>query len=87
MALSSDEKRRLAEIINGHPLMATDELRVRLVELAEFHLKHDDDEQFPLFVVSPCLVISLLREVLMYRDQYGLIEQTAEQWLIESDIG
>jgi hypothetical protein len=75
-----DHTLALIKIIKAHPLLPTDEVRFRLMEIAQFHWDHDNEEECPLVEVTPCVLIALLREVAAYRDEYGLIEATSEEW-------
>jgi hypothetical protein len=74
----------IKEIIDSHPPISTDELKKQLVGLAEYHLKNatevNGEERVPMARVSTCILISVLREIVHYRDQYGFIELPDEKW-------
>lgn len=70
----------LCSVISHHKPILTDELKTRLVDLAEMHLERSrlgtiDQE---LIQVSPCILISLMHEIIRYRDRYGFIELPEE---------
>jgi hypothetical protein len=73
-----DNRMRLAIVLANHPPMPTDRLRERLGSLAAVHTTVEDDEDLPTVEVTICILISLLREVLQYRNRYGLIELPGE---------
>jgi len=81
MALSElEHQREILRLINAHPLVPTDELKFRLIEIAEYHLEYGEAEQCPVMEISPCVLIALIREIIQYRNKHGLLEATSEEW-------
>ena len=73
--------RRVWTMIQEHRPLPTDELNKQLAQIA---FQHDLDDEagrsLTMCEISPCIMIALLRELLKYRDKYGLVELPDARW-------
>lgn len=82
MACEDPHHRQITSLIDDHPLLPTEELKFRVIQFAELHLRHEEagDDAPPLAEVTLCVLISLLREILMQRKQHGPPETPTVEW-------
>ena len=76
--------REITDLINSHPFLPTEELRFRIIELAEMHLRHEDEDIPPIIEVTPCVLIAMIRELLTYRKKHGLIGAVTQDWQFDA---
>ena len=72
--------RELTEIVNCHPPMPHEDLRALLVDAARQHGPKDADYDPGSIEVQTCLLISVLSELVRYRDKYGLLDLPSEKY-------
>jgi len=84
--MRDDDTVRIKEVMDAHPPISTEQLQVLLVKMAFTHdqAMENADAEAPIMEVSVCLLISVVNELLKYRDHYGLIE-LPDEWKIKMD--
>jgi hypothetical protein len=75
---------KFKELVASHPAVPTDKLHMLLVQCVALHEGVEEADKLPSLEVMPCAVIAIVRELLMYRDRYGLIELPYEDWTYET---
>ena len=79
----ADRVQAMLRVVKAHDPIPTELLKEKLEDFSAGHLAATLLEQKPpLYEVSACVLIALIREVLDYRDRYGLIELPDEKWEI-----
>jgi len=80
---------RFKSVVERHPSIPTDRLRQLLIQSVALHEQTDGTgkptDKLPILEITACPVIAILRELLKYRDRYGLIELPNENWKFLDD--
>lgn len=78
---------KFKSLVEGHPVIPTNTLRQLLVQAVALHQEAEQKGKSPMLEIMVCPVIAVIRELLKYRDQYGLIELPDEEWRFFDDSG